>query len=59
MNESNDLRLTFIIDAFSLGMKDREEVPDEYFFEDKQVCFELIESIKIINDMAENSTNSE
>ena len=59
MNENTDYKLTFIIDAFSLGMKDREEVPDEYYFEDKQVCFELIESIKIINDLMENSMNGE
>ena len=54
MSENNDYKLTFIIDAFSLGVKDREEVPDEYYFEDKQVIFELIESIKIINDKMEN-----
>jgi hypothetical protein len=35
MSEANDYKLTFVIDAFTLGMKDREEVQDEFHFEDK------------------------
>ena len=59
MSEANDYKLTFVIDSVSMGIKDREEILDEYHFEDKQVCFELIESIKIINDSMENSNNGE
>ena len=46
------------MDIFTLGFKEREDISEEFYFQIKSQCRDLVELIRFVNNYMENETTS-
>ena len=58
ISDQDDCKLTLVMDIFTLGFKEREDISEEFYFQVKSQCRDLVELIRFVNNYMENETTS-
>jgi hypothetical protein len=47
-----------VLDIFTLGFKEKDDIPEEFYFHSKSDCLDLVELIRFVNNYMENQTTN-
>ena len=59
LSEKDDYKLTLVMDIFTLGFKEREDISEEFYFNVKSQCRDLVDLIRFVNNYMENETTNQ
>lgn len=58
LSEKDHYKLTLVMDIFTLGFKERDDISEEFYFQKQSHCRDLVELIRFVNNHMENEAAS-